>query len=43
LGRRVIGANGSTVTFNPRNSFIGQTGSAEANIKTLFALISGRV
>ncbi|MEU4229998.1 hypothetical protein AB0F17_37385 [Nonomuraea sp. NPDC026600] len=40
---RIRRANGSTVTFNPRNSFIGQTGSAEANIKKLFALIPGRV
>lgn len=40
---RIRRSNGSTVTFNPRNSFIGQTGSAEANIKTLFALIPGRV
>ncbi|MFD1543212.1 hypothetical protein [Nonomuraea guangzhouensis] len=40
---RIRRADGSTVTFNPRDSFIGQTGSAEANIKKLFALISGRV
>ena len=40
---RIRRANGSTVTFNPRDSFLGKTGSAEANIKKLFTLIPERV
>jgi hypothetical protein len=40
---RVRRANGGTVMFNPRERFIGQTGSAEANIKKLFTLIPERV
>jgi hypothetical protein len=40
---RIRRADGSTVKLNPRNSFFGQTGSAEAAIKKLYAVILGRV
>ena len=39
---RIRRADGGTVKLNPRNGFVGQTGSAEDNIKRLYALVPGR-
>jgi hypothetical protein len=35
-------ADQSTLRINPRNSFIGRTGSAASNIEILYSLIPGR-
>lgn len=35
-------ADQSTLLLNPRESFIGGTGSAASNIETLYSLVSGR-
>lgn len=35
-------ADQSTLRLNPRNSFVGQTGSAASNIEKLYSLVHGR-
>ncbi|MDA1361801.1 hypothetical protein O1R50_19390 [Glycomyces luteolus] len=40
---RLRRADGTTVTFNPRSSFVGNTESAVRNVERLFDLVPGRL